>query len=634
MKRNHSKSGGPQGLLARRLPRQGRAGFLLWQGGLLLAACAVLTLCCLWLSCADYGSAVFWGFFEAPLIPAVNLLVCLALCLVLFALTGRLWLGYGLTALVCLGVAIGNYYLILIRTDPLQFQDLLCLREALNITQTQHYELQLSAPVLGGPAAALVCTVLLGLLSRWRPALGMPRLTALLAALGAALGLGLWVQSPALFQATKHYDHIDTWSSTQIYVSRGVLYSFTRSALVGTAAKPRDYSAKEAEADLAQFAQADIPQDRKVDVIVIMRESYNDLSRLSSTPGAVDWSCYDPYHALAAESLTGELVTNGFGGNTKNAERCFLTGDYALQEWRKPTNSYLWYLKGQGYRLEGAHPFNGWFYNRKNVNRYLGFDDYLFREEYFDDLVGPDTVAEDEVLYDKLLQMYEAHEDGPYFQFSVTYQGHGPYSYRRNNYPWRFVLQDADTADGYALNNYLGCVYARDLALTGLVDRLRQSPRPVVLLTFGDHNPTLGADINNYTTAAYTHYGINMDLSTQEGFLDYYATEYLIWANDAARQTLGLDLAGQTGPTISPCFLMNVLFDTLGWGEGPAYLQAMDQIRQELPVVSTNGRVMAKGQLVTSVSGPAQSAYHRLQQLNYYWQTRFLYGELVQEETN
>jgi hypothetical protein len=121
---------------------------------------------------------------------------------------------------------------------------------------------------------------------------------------------------------------------------------------------------------------------------------------------------------------------------------------------------------------------------------------------------------------------------------------------------------------------------------------------------------------------------MDLDLSTPEGFENYYATEYLIWMNDAAKQTLGVDPAGQTGPTISPCYLMNVLFDTLGWGAGPAYLQAMEEELDRFPVYSTRGRVSIDGALSTTIPGKDVEEYHRMQYLSYYWRNNFFYEEV------
>ena len=620
-------------ILQKRMPEKHRVGFFLWPLLLLLVGCGMLTYFTLRLSYSSLNPELWLGYWEDLWIPFINFAIIFSSCLALFALIGRAWIAYLLTALVWLGVAIGNYYLIIIRSDPLQFQDLTCLREALAITGTQGYELELSPRILISVGGTVGYTVLLALLSRWKPRWGRGRLVGMAAA-AAVLTLSLvGVGSGLMLDLTKHYDHVNTWSVTEIFVSRGVVYSFARSAF-NASGKPSDYSKAEAQKTLEQYTEADIPADRKVDVFVIMRESYADLSELEYDENKLDLdSCYEAYHGLVEESVRkGNLVTNGFGGNTKDAERCFLTGNYSPRDWRKPTNSYLWYLRQQGYRTEGAHPFNGWFYNRLNVDRYLGFDSYKFREDGFDELVGADKIAEDEVLYDVIWEQYQKHleSDGsPYFNFSVTYEGHGPYTYTKNLYPsMRFVRREAGTSDGYAMNNYLGCCARRDQKLLALIDRFRTCERPVVLLTYGDHKATLGKDINNYTTAAYTRFGMDVDLSTEQGFFNYYSTDYVIWMNDAARAQLGFQGAAlQDGPVISPCYLMNILFDTLDWGKGPAYLQAMDEMMAEFPVYSTKGRISIDGSLSTTIPGEHVVHYHLMQTLSYFWQTEFLYED-------
>ena len=618
-------------VLRKRMPERKRFCYVFWNLFLLLTACAALTYFTLRLSYSNLNPEIWLGYWENLWIPAVNLALIFGLCLFLFALLGRAWPAYLLTAVIALGVALGNYYLIIIRSDALQFQDVTCLREALAITGTQGYELELTPMILCSVLISLGFTALLAVLSRWRLRWGLPRVTGLLLAVAVMVGV-IFAGNTFLVNLTKNYEHINTWSVTEIYASRGVIYSFTRTIFTGSG-RPSGYSESDTEALLAAYEEEDIPADRKVDVFVIMRESYSDLSELACDQDALDFSCYLDYHSLIDESVCmGNLVTNGFGGNTKDAERCFLTGNYTTRDWRKPANSYVWYLKEQGYRTEGAHPFNGWFYNRLNIDRYLGFDDYRFREDGFDELVGADVIADDDVLYDVVWGQYQswlAENDGPYFHFTVTYEGHGPYSYSYRKYPGRYVNKDAATADGIAMDNYLGCCAKRDRELLALVERFRASDRPIVLLTYGDHKATLGSDINNYTTAAYTRYGMDVDLSTEEGFFNYYSTDYVIWMNDAARELLGFAGKGlEIGPTISPCYLMNVLFDTLGWGKGPAYLQAMDEMMEAFPVYSTKGRVSIEGKLSTTIPGDWVKKYHQMQALSYYWQTNFLYEEM------
>lgn len=99
---------------------------------------------------------------------------------------------------------------------------------------------------------------------------------------------------------------------------------------------------------------------------------------------------------------------------------------------------------------------------------------------------------------------------------------------------------------------------------------------------FGDHKPTLGAG-NSF----YEELGVNVQEGTAEGLYHLYTTPYLIWANDAAKAVLGQGFTG-TGPTISPCYLMSVLFDCCGW-DGPSWMQLQRQTRAVLPVMQSRG---------------------------------------------
>ena len=54
----------------------------------------------------------------------------------------------------------------------------------------------------------------------------------------------------------------------------------------------------------------------------------------------------------------------------------------------------------------------------------------------------------------------------------------------------------------------------------------------MVMLFFGDHKATFG-NANCY----YEDMGINAQIYTPEGCWDLFTTPYLIWANDAAKQT-------------------------------------------------------------------------------------------------
>jgi len=167
--------------------------------------------------------------------------------------------------------------------------------------------------------------------------------------------------------------------------------------------------------------------------------------------------------------------------------------------------------------------------------------------------------------------------------------------------------------------NYLGSMLHTQYYLSQVVDALRQSEEPVVLVLFGDHKPWLGNG-----NQLYHDLGINLSMDTTEGFYNYWSTRYLIWANDAAKEAVGHDMVG-TGPDISPCFLMNVLFEQLGW-EGEPYMRAMDEIRRELPVIHTSGAVITpEGSIVRKgeLTPEQEELVGRFRCLEYYRQRHF-----------
>ena len=155
------------------------------------------------------------------------------------------------------------------------------------------------------------------------------------------------------------------------------------------------------------------------------------------------------------------------------------------------------------------------------------------------------------------------------------------------------------------------------------MDRLRAAEEPVVLVTFGDHLPWMG-DGNVF----YDEMGMNVNASAEDGFYRRYTTRYLIWANDAAKAVIGHDVAGE-GPAVSPCYLMDLVFDQLGW-EGPGFMRAMDEMMEVFPIAATTGWTMTDGVLSGSVPEERLELYRRFQHLQYFWRNEFLYGDVME----
>ena len=554
----------------------------------LLVLSLLLTLVVLSFATGDYGFPMYVSYFTTPMIIIMNWLpiaLCMGLC---YFVTGRGWLAFFLTCIPVLLLGLVNYYKLLLRNDPLLFADLTLGTEAATMAGGGHYTLPITPLLVVGLVLVLAVTVFAGRRLRLR-LVGKPllRVAGALCCVAALSGYAMLLcQGTLAYNATCNYALVSEWSPTGTYVCRGVVYPFLRSIKDAYAHSPAGYDAAAAEQALAAYTQDDIPQERKVDIVAVMMESFADFSDFSSITFAND--PYADWHALAQESYSGRLVNNIFAGETINTERAFLTGYLdPVESFREPVNSFVWYLRNQGYTCFGDHPCYNWFYNRLNINEYLGFERYHFYEDRYSEYAPPGLIAGDAAFLPTIIQDYEAATAGdqPIFSFNVTYQNHGPY-FRDQRYTTAYLpWQDGYNVEDYHIaNNYLSGIADTGKQLRSFVEHFRTQARPVIVVLFGDHKPWWG-DGNS----TYKMFGVNMDLTTEEGFYNYYTTPYLIWANDAAKAALGYSFVGDGGK-LCPSFLLERVFSLAGWG-GPAYMKAVRELEAKTTFINRQYRL-------------------------------------------
>ena len=591
--------------------------YYLWRFLILLCAGICLGALALIFAYGNYSWGVFLGYLQSGFLLVINILPAVVLLFFLYGLVGRAWLAFLLDGAIVLGLSLGHYFKLVFRDDPLYFEDMLILREAKAMAGSDHYALFIDKRIV----VALLCwalgTVLLFFLVRGKARGWKRRLGTVLAAVAVSAVVAPVYLDESRYDSVENYAYLNRWAATQDYISHGFFYPFIHSITEMVETPPEGYSQEETEEILASYTDADVPEDRKVNVISLMREAYVDFSRYDIE--GLDCSGCDLYHQLEAESYHGDLVTNIFAGGTIDSERCFLTGEYKVRNYRSNTNSYVWYLREQGYTVEGSHPYYQWFYNRQNINGYLGFENYRFLEEDYENLTQA-YLPEDSILLPEIYNDFVANKETgkPYFSFNVNIQSHGPYS--TTDYYGTVDYLTGDYTDGCknAMNNYMAAIMNSDVELMKLVDQLRSEEEPVVLILFSDHLPWMG-DSNIY----YDEMGMDISGDTEESFLRHYTTEYLIWANDAAKEVLDCDFVGE-GPTISPCYLMNEAFDLMGW-EGPAFMQAMDELREVFPVVTIHGCYIVDGEFTDAIPAQRQDLFDRFLYLQYYWTHEFIY---------
>ena len=590
-----------------------RALFYLWNVLVLLLSSLAISVFCLRLGIGLSDTQIFKDYFRFPLLLLLNTLPVLALQLLLLCLFNRQWAAFLGTAIVFVGAALGDFYKLKFRGEPFLFSDMSSIGAAMNVAGS--YDLRPNKRIVLILACVLVGLVLMIVLvrGRLRP---VTRFVCAALVLLSVYPLGRFVYgSQAIYTSpAASTDHmIYGWAQME-QMSKGFVYQFLYSMAGNGAVRPADYDEARAAGLLAAYEDTDIPEERKVNLLVFQLEAYADL-RSAGIEG-IDPTVYAPFDRLLAESLHGNMIANVFAGGTINTERSFLAGTTRLLDYSGPAPSYVRYLTGQGYTAVGSHPNARYTYNRFNINSYLGFDEYWYGDDHYTEQLAalPAPWISDAVLFPEVARQFleTAHSGTPVFSFNVTMQGHSPYGSSAYD-GFDAILWDGEASDvTYSqLNRYLGSVKETGALLWDLVERLRDDEAPVVLLAFGDHKPGLGDG-----GSSFLELGVDMNTSRFEGLRNYYGTTWIIWANNAARELLGSDFEGE-GPSLSPGLLMTYLFDQLGW-TGNAYMQFQRDVLARLPVCNITGSFLADGRLTADLSESDRLLYREWEWLQYY----------------
>lgn len=533
--------------------------------------------------------SLFRHYFHQPFLVILNVLPYILIAFLVWFLLGRAWAGFFSASVLCAAYSFTEYWKLAIRSDPFFAEDLGLFSEAVQISEGYLF---FDRPMVLFLVGIFLFTLLLFLFcrgkifdSRWRWILSAVVLISCI-----PFYFGVYV-SDDLYKRFPAQDSMDEWIEKEAYVARGGTYPFLHSIQDAFIAPPENYNKKAASAILSSYPENNIPEDQKVNVIFVMYEAYSDLSQ--ELEGKIKGDPYAYFHQLQRESYSGELITNAYGGGTVLSERGVMTGFSDISyRYRRPCWSYVQYFSDNGYVTEGCHGGNETFYNRKNINENLGFDQYYFIENHFAELT--DWYPMDDIFLSEVTRLSKEQMDAgnDLFSFHVTFQNHGPYAAElEEGYREYVSSKDLSDADYGIINNYLNGIADTNVHMKNMVDSFRFYDKPVVLVFFGDHKPSLG---NNGDT--YNALGIPVFGTDEESFYNTYQTEYLIWANNAAKTKLDQKFTG-AGPTISPCFLMNLLFEQCGW-EGPSYMKLTDEVMQEVSVISYHNRYLVGDELV------------------------------------
>lgn len=553
----------------------------------------------------------FIHYFKQPMLVLLNGIPILMLLLILYFLTSRLWVSFGIVNFVVLIMGFINRTKLVYRDDPFMMSDLTLFSESLEMAKRCDLNINLFIILL--ILCSLFMIFLLFLFRDKKKISWKKRIIFGIILIGAS-----WIGFKPIYQNTSLYNRvgdkagINIWSNTQQFQIRGFVYPFLYSSNVSKLKKPESYDESKVKELLSKYQVEKIPtyeDGKQIHVISIMLEAYQDFSKFETV--SLNKDIYKNFHDIEAKSYSGKIMSNVFAGGTINTERAYLTGYYNMPNFRAKTNSFVQYMRNSGYYTEAMHPIYGWFYNRRNVNELLGFHHFDYYENKYSKIQS--SFLKDVDFFDYIIEGYEnsKKEHQSYFHFTVTYQNHLPYSTEKL-YDEEYLTRTSamDDATYNMINNYLHGIESTNEALKKIVDYFEQENEPVVLLVFADHNPYLGE-----SNIGYKQMGINLQLDTVEGIVNYAGVPYFIWANQDAKKLTGNKFLGEA-PLISPMFLMSELFENLGW-KGNEYLQYLTDLKKHISVIHKPW--YQEETLVKELSEEGEKLLEEFYNVEYYW---------------
>lgn len=368
-----------------------------------------------------------------------------------------------------------------------------------------------------------------------------------------------------------------------LYRNNGIAAAFLGNLRFLNLEEPDGYSAEYVQKLEEELTAEEEPVKQYPNIIVVMNEAFSDLSVWGEFATSEEVMPF--FKLMQQEGIGGELYVSVKGGNTANTELEFLTGNTMafLPGGSVPYQQYITgetptmatYLKSLGYRTLAIHPYNRSGWDRDKVYEYFAFDEFLDIQS-FDNPHRMRGYVSDRAAYNKIIEQYQYKaDDERLFVFEVTMQNHGGYSKETPDFESYVTLPEvtSKTTSILATEKYLTLMNESDRALQDFISYFEQQDEPVVVLMFGDHQPS------DYITNVIRRIcGID-EPETLEEIQQGYRVPFMIWSNQ------GLDPTWYDG--ISVNYLGGILMETAGIPM-TGYQKFLSNLQETLPVITGN----------------------------------------------
>ncbi len=577
---------------------------------------------------------VFMGFvIDSPSLFILNYLPILLFMLMLYFISSNCIFASGIPFMIFTAAAFANRTKSTLRQDPLVPSDLSVITEVKSILQNYDKIYMILAI-----AAVLITLAIIALAFLFLKK--SDKLTVKKRILGAGGCIACFViMFSTVYSNTELYNSYavdgNIYFKVNQYISKGFLYSFIYDINNLKVEKPSLYNPEAFNAIDDTAESTELNDISKPNIVMIMSEAFSDISNSES----INFDEYgDPlefYNQFINRDdvISGHIVVPNFGGGTSDTEFDVLTGcstkyidssQVSYNFIRKPMEAMPRLLKNIGYDTLAIHPGYGWFYNRTNVYKNMGFDDFIYLEEDFD----PSTqnkggYISDEVTTQSIIDNFENHvknNDDPLFEFCVTIQNHGPYEEKYENLKTNFSTDIQLTDDEKAIySGYFQGIDDADAQIETLVNYFESIDEPVVLVFFGDHLPGFSNGMSYFS-----QFRPDIDLNgNQWQQMKAYETPFFIWANDVALKTTNFsenakNIKMPVNDIISSFYLGTTVMELLDMGNISPLFGFVNELRGSLPVASSNVYMYPDGTLSDTIDESKTADIQKYKEWIYY----------------
>lgn len=524
-----------------------------------------------------------------PLILLLNFLPIFLFMSLFFFITNSLWKSYLITAIPVTVLLIINHYKTYFLDAPLSSRDIAQAFEAVSIAQ--NYTLTFS------PKIFTICLLLFAIIVFLMQKTTNTEITTKQKLISFATIFIVFILSFTLiYKNTYIYENVcvtdNIFYDVDIVNNKGLIYSLLAKTSLDTTYNPPDGYSSEAVQTILTDYDAKNKTTQTPNIIAIMSEAFFDPQ--SATNIEFYKNPLPNFNRLRKTGYYGNIVVPGFAGSTALTEFEFLTGmstysiDSSIPNIYKthitqPINSIVSLFKNLDYTTLAIHPGDSWFYNRKNVYEYMGFDNAIFKSDLPENQPQTNYYINDSVTSALIIENYKKHlentPDKNYFNFTVTIQNHGPYMDYETEREAILKRPENVSDELYnVLNNYMIGLSDADKLLGDVADYIDTLDTPTVLVFFGDHLPYFDSELLGYDAIGYDITSPNLEALKRK-----YSTPYIIYGNNAFRTKN--TLSGYAGD-ISANYLASELLDYINIST--PFFNFTKMLRNQINIIAPN----------------------------------------------